>query len=139
MMTTADGKRVIIYSAELIHDEPAKLGKAQYQDSGKWVLEICDMDRRFSSAVGYEFYYSDHYMGYSVYRKTVTAEVFTGIRLCIFVVGVRYDVILPIPDRLREEIFRCAEREGDTLLSHELAERIAAEYGADTLCNSIRK
>ena len=136
-MKTADGKQVYINSAVLIHEEPAKLGKAQYRGGGEWLLEICDMDRDFSRAAGYELYDTDWRMGYSTYRKTVTAEVFTGIKLDLTVNGAHYEAVMPIPERLREEMVRCAEREGDTRLTRGLADKLMEEYGADAVYDSI--
>lgn len=138
-MKTSEGKQVYINSARLIHNEPAKLGKAQYQGGGKWLLEVCDMDRNFSRAVGYELYAYDQYMGYSTYRKTVTAEVFTGIMLSMTVNGAHYEAAVPIPERLRADIMKQAEKYGSTELPRELIDRLADEYGADRLYSAAAK
>ena len=137
MMKTSDGKQVHLNRASLVHDEPAKLGKGQYAGGGRWILEICDMDKDFSKAVGYELFSSDRYMGYSLYHKTVTADVFTGIMLNVSTEGVRYDVRMPIPESLRPEIFKCAELKGDTRLPDEIVRKLAKQYNADDVYNAI--
>lgn len=140
-MISKDGLYIKINKAELTHNEPMKTLDVEYIGrTGKWRYVVKDMDINFDKAEGYEVYDTDRHMGYTIYFKEVTTDALSVIKLSVTDEKTfSYDVEMPVPEALKDEIAAFAEKDGNRILSQDIIEKLEKAYTADEIFDEIGK